>query len=142
MIVKKVNPEWKPSENPDLKVGETIDMTDPKQLILNGDVVGIEDGVEISAYEKYGVYSPKETQEFEDFIAMKKQESLKKKLEAESEELKKKIAEAKPAQETSTETPAPTEEAKVETTVSENPPKTARQEKEEAAYKAAQEGKK
>ena len=46
-LVKKVNPEWSPSENPDLKVGETLDVTDYRTLVITGSAVLVdEDGNE------------------------------------------------------------------------------------------------
>lgn len=41
-LVKKLDPNWKPSENPNLQVGETIEMTDPKVLVQNGQAVLID----------------------------------------------------------------------------------------------------
>lgn len=88
MLVKKKNSQWQPSENPGLAVGETIDVTDPKSLILAGDVVGLgKHGEELSAYELYGVIVTDEKKEFEAYIAMKKQEALKTQLEKEQKEL-------------------------------------------------------
>ncbi len=92
MLVKKKNPEWKPSENPELQVGETIDMTNPKALIINGDVVAIDsDGSEMSAYELYGVITGNEKQEFEAWVAVRKQETLKKSLAQEEAKLKEEL---------------------------------------------------
>ncbi len=90
MLVKKVNPEWFPSENKELKVGESVDITDPKQLIVNGDVIGLaEDGItELSAYELYGVLVKSEAQEFEEFIRMKKAQATQATLQAEQAKLK------------------------------------------------------
>jgi hypothetical protein len=90
MLVKKKNPNWFPSENKQLKVGETIEITDPKFLIINGDVDGIdENGVVVSAYELYGVVVNDEMEEFQEYIAMRKQQALKTQLEAEKKELEK-----------------------------------------------------
>lgn len=94
MIVKKKNPEWFPSENKKLKVGESIEITDPKALILNGDVVALnEDGVEVSAYELYGVVVKNEMEEFQQYLAMKKQEALMNQLKKEKEDLESQLAE-------------------------------------------------
>lgn len=99
MLVKKKNPSWFPSENKQLKVGETIEMTDPKQLIVNGDVVGVgEAGEELGAYELYGVLIADEVKEFEEYIKMKKQEALKDKLEKEKAELEAQLTEKKPVE--------------------------------------------
>lgn len=37
-LVRKINPEWSPRENPELEVGDTIDMSSPEQLIAEGHV--------------------------------------------------------------------------------------------------------
>ncbi len=93
MLVKKINPEWKPSENKELKVGETIEMTDAKALILNGDAVAIGDrGQELSAYELYGVIVERELQEFEEYTKMKKAQAEKDSLEKEQAALKAAVA--------------------------------------------------
>jgi len=98
MLVRKINQDWKPSENPELKVGETIEITDPKQLIVSGMVVGIDDnGLEVSAYEQYGVLVDAELQDFEEFVKMKKATALKEQLEKEQEVLKAELAQAQPA---------------------------------------------
>lgn len=36
MLVVKVKPDWFPVENPNLKVGDAIEMTDPSMLIKMG----------------------------------------------------------------------------------------------------------
>lgn len=96
MIVKKKNPQWFPSENIKLKVGETIEITDPRSLILNGDAIALnEDGVEVSAYELYGVVVKDEMEEFQEYIAMKKQEALMNQLKKEKEELTSQLSEDK-----------------------------------------------
>lgn len=93
MLVKKVNPEWFPSENKSLKVGETIDMTDAKSLIIGGDAVAIDDstGAEISAFELYGVVVPEEFEAFKKFQQQKTQERQAEKLKKEQEELQAKV---------------------------------------------------
>ena len=101
MIVKKKNPEWFPSEKKDLKVGETIEITDPRTLILSGDVIALDEkGAELSAYELYGVIVKDELKEFREYIESKKANSLKASLEKEKEELEKQLAEARAAKET------------------------------------------
>jgi len=35
-LVVKINPDWYPSENPNLEVGGVVDITDPRNLIANG----------------------------------------------------------------------------------------------------------
>ena len=37
-LVVKINPEWKPSENPNLEVGGIVDITDAGKLIADGTV--------------------------------------------------------------------------------------------------------
>lgn len=88
MLVKKKNPEWVPAENKVLKVGETIEITDPKEIITQGLAVAIgENGEEISAYDLYGVMIKTEMDEYRDYMAMKKQEAIKKSLEDQKKEL-------------------------------------------------------
>lgn len=88
MLVKKINPNWTPVENNALKVGETIDITDPRALILNGDCVAVEkDGSEKGSFELYGVLAGSEKEEFEQWIAMKKQKELQEKLAEEQKVL-------------------------------------------------------
>lgn len=36
MLVEKISPEWIPSENPDLNVGDTIEITSPGDLFEKG----------------------------------------------------------------------------------------------------------
>jgi len=89
MLVKKKNPEWYPSENKGLKVGETIEITDPKVLIMNGDVVALDEkGIELSAYDLYGVITKDEREDFEQYKKLKQQEALQKKYEEEAAALK------------------------------------------------------
>jgi len=94
MLVKKVNPDWMPSENPGIKVGETIEITNPRQLVLDGTVVAVgEHGEEQSPYELYGVLVDAELEEFKEFAKMKQANALKKRLESEQEDLQKLSAE-------------------------------------------------
>ena len=96
MLVKKLNPEWVPSENRELKVGDTIDISDPKELILRGDCVAVDStGAEISGYELYGVMSTGEKEEFEQWLSVKKQKELQAKLVKEQADLKAEVASAK-----------------------------------------------
>ena len=95
MLVKKVNPEWQPSENPGLKVGDTIEITDAKSLILGGMAVAIgKQGEELSAYELYGVIAENDLDGFEDYLKEKKARAIKAKLEADQEALKAQIDQA------------------------------------------------
>lgn len=88
MLVKKINPEWKPAERPDLEVGDTLEITDPKQLIVSGMAVGIgAKGEELSAYEMYGVLVDEELKDFEEFVKMKKANAIKAQLEEEQKAL-------------------------------------------------------
>lgn len=100
MLVKKKNPNWIPSENRGLRVGDTIEITDPRQLILNGDVVGLgEKGEELSPYDLYGVITKDERMEFEEFLKYKKAEEQRQKLQAEAKALETQLEEAKKAEE-------------------------------------------
>lgn len=92
-LVKKLKGEWSPAEKKDLKVGETIDITDPKQLILDGTVVAVlADGTEQGAFEMYGVITKDAKKEFAEYLALKKAQESKVKLEVKNEELKKELA--------------------------------------------------
>lgn len=95
MLVKKKNSNWRPNESPDLAVGATIEITDPKALIISGDVVGLADDgfTELSAYELYGVIVEDEMKDYQDFLKMKKAEATKVVLEKQVEELKEQIKE-------------------------------------------------
>lgn len=97
MLVKKVNQDWKPSENPELEVGETIEITNPKRLVLDGHVVGVDKttGADLTAFDLYGVIIQDEVEEFRKYQDMKKQEFLSEKLEAENAVLIKEAAEKK-----------------------------------------------
>lgn len=79
MLVKKKNPDWFPSENNAIKVGETIEITDPKALILLGDVIGLADDgtTELSAYELYGVMVEDELKGYQEYIKLQKAEAQK-----------------------------------------------------------------
>ncbi len=89
MLVKKKKSSWTPSEKKDLKVGDIIEITDPRTLILNGDVVAVgTEGEEISAYELYGVLVKDEREEFEEYLKVKKATAMKEQLEKEAAELK------------------------------------------------------
>lgn len=89
MLVRKINSEWKPVENPNLQVGEIIEKTNPKQLILEGNAEAVDkDGNAISAYELYGVITKDERKDFEEYLKVKKLEATKTALEKEAETLK------------------------------------------------------
>ncbi len=93
MLVKKINPEWHPSENMGLQVGEVIDITDPKALVLNGDVIAVTpEGAEISGYELYGVLVGKEKEEFEEWLSLKRQKAHSEQLLKEHQEIKEQIS--------------------------------------------------
>ena len=97
MLVKKKNPSWFPIENLELKVGETIDMTDPKQLIINGDAVGLaDDGItEVSAYELYGVIVKDEAKAFQEYLQVQKAKAANDALQAEKKSLETELSETK-----------------------------------------------
>ena len=112
MLVKKIDPSWSPSENRSLKVGETIEVTDAKQLIIDGKVSSFdpETGDEMGAFEMFGKMTQKDIQDLRDMRAKereeKKEELLKAKLEDEkklNDELKAQV-EAKKASEKKVET--------------------------------------
>ena len=93
MLVKKTKSEWKPSENLGLQVGDTIDITDPQQLILDGYCIGVsEDGKELDAFDLYGVVDKDLVDEMKSFKEAKHQEQVKKHLEAEREDLEEELA--------------------------------------------------
>ena len=110
-LLKKIDPEWYPSENKNLKVGETIEITDPRDLIINGTAVALRpDGTEVSAYEMYGVLTSKDKSELEDFLAFKRQKQVQEKLEKEQASLKEqleKVEEKEEVKEESVVAPAP-----------------------------------
>lgn len=113
MIVKKINPDWQPVENPGIKVGETLEITDPKQLILSGMVVGVgSSGEELSAYELYGVIAENDLDGFEDYLKEKKARAIKAKLEADAAALKAQQDALDAAEKSETTTPAPVKTAK------------------------------
>jgi L-lactate utilization protein LutC len=96
MKVKKTNNEWKPSENLGLQVGETIEITDPRALILSGMCIAVgEDGEELDSFDLYGVVDKDLVAELKAYKQAKHQEQIKKELEAEEEVLTKALAEAK-----------------------------------------------
>ena len=98
MLVKKINPDWYPAENKYLRVNETIDITNPKALILDGDVIAIDNtGKEVSAYDLYGVLVDHEMAEFQTFLKMKQVEKEKMRLEQEQKELQAQLATTTPA---------------------------------------------
>jgi len=110
MLVKKVNPDWYPSESPRLLVGETIEISDPKTLILNGTVTAVgPNGEHITAFDLYGAMIPSEMEEFTAYMNMKKAEATKAALEKTQVELKEQLSkvEEKPKEEAKAEEPAP-----------------------------------
>ncbi len=97
MLVKKIKGEWAPSEKKDLKVGEVIDITDPRQLILDGTVIAVSaDGTEKGAFEMYGVMTKDDKKEYADYLALKKAKETQTKLEAQNVELTKQVEESAP----------------------------------------------
>lgn len=90
MRVRKIDPDWNPSENPSLQVGEVIDISDPKVLILNEQVEALGDADEvITAYELYGILTPKEEREFRDYLRLKRAKEANQNLMKKNEELNK-----------------------------------------------------
>lgn len=111
MLVKKKDPNWYPAENKGLKVGEVVEITDPKDLILTGKVVAVKkDGTEISAYDLYGVITVDERKDFEEYLKLKKQQALNQELKETSTELKSQLKET-PKEVVEEEVPAPVIEA-------------------------------
>ncbi len=113
-LLKKLDGNWQPSENPGLAVGDTIEITDPRELILSGAAVAVgANGEEKGAFELYGVITDRERKEFEAFKALKAQKALGEKLAKEQEDLKKQLDETpeeeSPAVDLET-LPVPTEE--------------------------------
>jgi hypothetical protein len=106
MLIKKIDPNWYPSEKKDLKVGETIEFDNPRELIINGQAVAIVDGLEKTPYELYGVWTKVDEDGYKEYLAWKNLQALKEKereLAAQNEQLKEQIiekAEEKPAVET------------------------------------------
>src|SRR3990167_3038691 len=110
MLVKKENPDWYPSENIHLLVGETIEISDPKTLILNGTVTAVgPNGEHLTAFDLYGAMIPSEMEEFTAFMNMRKAEATKAALEETQAELKEQLAkvEEKSKEEVKVEEPAP-----------------------------------
>lgn len=100
MLVKKVNPDWYPSEKPNLLVGETVEISDPKTLILNGTVTAVgPNGEHITAFDLYNEMIPSETEEFTAYMNMRKAEATKAALEKQQTELKDELEKEEPKKE-------------------------------------------
>jgi len=104
MLVKKIDPNWNPAENRGLKVGDTIEITDPKQLIIDGKVVSYneETGEELGAFEMFGTVTEKDIRELREMRRKEREEKkeilLKKNLEEEkklNEDLKAQVEASK-----------------------------------------------
>ena len=97
MKVKKLpGSDWKPSENMGLQAGDVIDMTDPRQLILDGKCVAVgEDGQELDSFDLYGVISDNLMTDLRDFKKAQHQMQIKNKLEAEKDVLTAELKELK-----------------------------------------------
>lgn len=105
MLVRKISSEWFPSENPTIKVGEIVEITNPRNLIINGDVEAVgENGEVLSSFELYGQASKSEMEEFKNFMDLKKAEATKVALEKQQEELSAKLSKVEAV---SKEEPAP-----------------------------------
>lgn len=58
-LVKKIHSEWKPSENPDMKIGDTIDMTNADALVDQGMAVYVDaQGNELQKKSAKGLECP------------------------------------------------------------------------------------
>lgn len=89
MKVRKIDETWEPAEHRGLQVGEIVDITDPKSLILQGRVEAVgEQGETITAFELYGVLTEKEEKEFRDYLLLKRAKEANKRLTEENEKLK------------------------------------------------------
>jgi len=111
MLIKKIDPEWYPSEKKDLKVGETIDFDNPKDLIINGQAVAIINGLEKTPYELYGVWTSIDEEGYREYLAWKNLQHLKEKereLSAQNEKLKEQIIEKAEKKDTIVSEGAPT----------------------------------
>lgn len=96
MKVRKLQSDWKPSENPGLQVGETIHITNPRQLILDKKCIAIgENGEELDAFDLYGVVDSNLVNELKSFKNAKHQEQIKKNLEKEKVILEKELQDIK-----------------------------------------------
>lgn len=60
-LVKKVDPNWEPFENPYLEVGETIEITNPESLIAEGKVELVTQEVPVEASSKTPPREPPKT---------------------------------------------------------------------------------
>ena len=96
MLIKKVDSSWYPSEKKDLQVGQTIEFDNPRDLIINGQAVGIVDGIERTPYELYGVWTNVDEEGYKEYLSWKHLQTLKEKekeLAAQNTELKEKVIE-------------------------------------------------
>lgn len=95
MLVKCISSEWHPSEKPGIKIGETLEVTDAKSLIIQKLAVAVgEDGEDLDAFDLYGVVDTDLVQQLKDMKAAQRKKSENEKLVAENEKLEKEIAEA------------------------------------------------
>lgn len=89
MRVKKVDPEWYPSENKSLAVGDIIELSDPRNLIIEGKVVPVDDNnVEMPAAKALGEVTDADMKEFQEYLEYKYMMSYKKKNEELEEKTK------------------------------------------------------
>lgn len=96
MLVRKQKAEWIPSENKGLKVGDTIEISDPRQLILDGMCVAVgDDGQDLDAFDLYGVVDKDLVAELKAYKEAQHAQQVKSNLEAEKEKLEKELAELK-----------------------------------------------
>jgi hypothetical protein len=95
MLVKKISASWQPSENPGLAVGETLEVTDAKSLIIQKLVVAIgENGEELDAFDLYGVVDTDLVQQLKDMKAAQRKQKENDSLAEENAKLAKELAEA------------------------------------------------
>lgn len=113
MLVKKIDPEWAPSENKNLKVGETIEITDAKSLILAGKVKAIGSrGEEVSAFDLYGEIIENEMEDYKNFMETRRQEAIAAALSKEKADLEAQLAESKVEEKKEAVVETPKEEVK------------------------------
>lgn len=98
MLLKKISNNWKPSESLGLAIGDTIEITDAKALIMNKMAVAVDkEGNELDAFDLYGEVDQNLVAELKAYKEAKAEETRNAALEEEKAALKKEIAELKKA---------------------------------------------
>ena len=72
MLLKKIDSSWAPKENEGLKIGETVDITDYRQLVLNGIAVLVDEQGNELALPGQKFACPvcfRETESLDEFVA-------------------------------------------------------------------------